>query len=618
VQYIHASRSPEQIQQLRAAAEVYHGDLMAGFYVRGAMVFEEWLLLQREWFRQQAIQMFFTLGSYYTAHGEYTSAIEYTSRLLDIEPWHEESHRQLMFILARTGQRSQALARYEICHQTLSQELGVAPSEETTALYQQILDGQFQSSSHAAAFAPTPQRNTSHHLEPLPFVGRESEYTWLFEQWQAACNRQGQITLVAGDAGIGKTRLVEAVLHDAAGMGARLLVGRCAAFEQAMPYQSIGQVLRGLFGTDPTVFDALNPIWLLELTYLLPEIIERYPRLPQIPATHDDGARMRLFEAIAQVFAALDALEPATIVFLDDLHVVDPATTDLLRFLSDRLHHTAIWWVGTYRMEALSANPPMRRLQHDLTHAGRVAQLYLPPLDVSVIAHLVEHLAGLAREQADLLVEYLYTYSEGNVFILGQFLQELHKRGILCIRETGSYLDSNRLVQQSVALPAGVQALIQQWTQKLTPSARTLLDLAALIGRTFDLQVLERAADIPDAEFYRALELLQTHQLIREVDVSTASEAMQETRGGASRQPWEGSSRLHRADTLAASSARSSVIYEFTYYIVQQVLYAALSPGRYQQLCKQAGWAHVADTFKPMTRPIVPGSQECDILRKTA
>ncbi len=605
---------------LQQAVAVYQGDLLAGLHVRSAPMFDEWLLLQREHLRQQAIQALYTLAAYHTTRGEFAAAIDYTQRLLAIEPWHEESHRQLMLLLALTGRRSQALARYEICHQTLTCELGVPPSAETTTLYQHILDGQFNSPAHAAATLPTAQSNSLYHREPLPFVGRGCEYAWLFEQWQAACARQGQVTLVEGTAGIGKTRLVEAVLRHAAGMGAQLLVGRCAAFEQAMPFQPIGEVLRSLFRSNPVALDALNEIWLSELTCLLPEMFERYPKLSRLPTIRDEGSRMRLFEAVAQTFAALDAHASGVIVFLDDLHAVDPATTDLLRYLSERLQHTAIWWVGTYRPEALAANAPMLRLRQDLAQARRVAQLNLPALDAPAIAQLVGHLPGLAREQAGLLTEFLSACSEGNAFILAQFLQELERSEILCARDAELYLDSRRLVQQSITVPAGVQALIQQWLQGLTPAARALLDLAALIGRTFDLQVLEQAAGMAGAKFHRALELLLARRIIHEVHPPTPPETMHETLEFSYRQHLDGVGMLHWPDDAAVPSTLNRVEYAFTYQIVQQMVYAGLAPGHRRQLHEQVVWAseQLEDTFKPVAQPIPAGWQERDALRKTA
>jgi DNA-binding SARP family transcriptional activator len=608
------------MSHLQQAIAVYQGDLLAGLHVRGAPMFDEWLLLQREHLRRQAIQALYTLAAYHTTRGEFAAAIDYTQQLLAIEPWHEESHRQLMLLLALTGQRSQALARYEICHQTLTRELGITPSDETTTLYQNILDGQFNSPTHAAATLPTAQSNSPYYQEPLPFVGRGSAYAWLFDQWQAARARQGQITLIEGTAGIGKTRLVEAVLHHAAGMGTRLLIGRCAAFEQAMPYQPVGEVLRSLFRNDPSAFDALNEIWLNELTCLLPEMVERYPKLLRLPATSDDGARMRLFEAVAQIFATLDAHDPAVIVFFDDLHTVDPATTDLLRYLSERLQHTAIWWVGTYRPEALAANPPMLRLRHDLAQTRRVAQLHLPALDAAAIAQLVAHLPGLAREQAGLLTEFLSVCSEGNAFILAQFLQELERSEILRTGSAGLHLDSRRLVQQSITIPAGVQALIQQWLQGLTPAARALLDLAALIGRTFDLQVLEQAAGMAGAEFYRALELLPARRIIHKAHSPTPPETLHETLEFSYRQHLDGVGMLHWSDDTTVPSTMNRVEYAFTYQIVQQVVYAGLSPGHRRQLREQVVWAYeqLEDTFKPVAQPLPAGWQERDALRKTA
>jgi len=136
--------SQSNIEQLQHAIELYRGDFLEGFYVRQAPAFEEWVLVRRAQLRELALQALHTLAIYHTQLGPagHAAGIDYTTRLLVIEPWLEEAHQLMMVLLVQNGQRSAALAQYEVCRQLLTNELGVEPGTETTALYKSIRDGE--------------------------------------------------------------------------------------------------------------------------------------------------------------------------------------------------------------------------------------------------------------------------------------------------------------------------------------------------------------------------------------------------------------------------------------------------------------------------------------------
>lgn len=184
--------SPQpSISTPQSAIRLYRGDFLEGFHVHDAPAIEEWVLAERERLRERALQALHTLTAHHTARGEYTQAIDYARRLSALDPWREEAHRQLMLLLARTGQHSGALAQYEICRRVLREELGVEPAPETTALYERI---------RAAHSGP------HHNLSPptTPFVGREDELAHIAERLNDPDCRL--LTLI-GPGGIGKTRL---------------------------------------------------------------------------------------------------------------------------------------------------------------------------------------------------------------------------------------------------------------------------------------------------------------------------------------------------------------------------------------------------------------------------
>lgn len=181
----------ERAAPLEAAAALYTGDFLAGFFVRDAPAFEEWMLAQRARYRELALHALHTLTQLQLDLGRYALAIRDATRLLALDEWREESHGQLMLALARTGQRSAALAQYARCRSLLGQEFGVEPSAETTALYERV---------KAAMTGPR------HNLPATTtgFVGRERETGELRRLLTAPENR---LLTILGPGGAGKTRL---------------------------------------------------------------------------------------------------------------------------------------------------------------------------------------------------------------------------------------------------------------------------------------------------------------------------------------------------------------------------------------------------------------------------
>jgi DNA-binding SARP family transcriptional activator len=124
--------------QLQAAAALYRGDFLAGFRLHNAPDYERWIYNMQERLRGTAVIVLTTLAAKLAHAGESAGAIAAQRRVLELEPWREESHRDLMLLLARSGQRSAALAQYKICVKVLAAELGVQPDAATTALAARI------------------------------------------------------------------------------------------------------------------------------------------------------------------------------------------------------------------------------------------------------------------------------------------------------------------------------------------------------------------------------------------------------------------------------------------------------------------------------------------------
>jgi len=144
--------------RLQKAVVLYQGDFFEGFSLGDSPAFEEWSVLQREWAHRLALSALHLLARCHEQHGELKQALQHTWRQLELDPWREKAHRQLMRLLALIGRRSAALRQYRVCRRVLEEELGVSPSEETTALYQRIRSGRVGREEMGRGVPPQPGR----------------------------------------------------------------------------------------------------------------------------------------------------------------------------------------------------------------------------------------------------------------------------------------------------------------------------------------------------------------------------------------------------------------------------------------------------------------------------
>lgn len=208
-------RQPQAtIQQIQTAVALYHGPFLAELPLRDAPAFEEWIRPCQERFRQLALGALFRLARHFTQQKQYPEGLDHLTHLLTLEPWLEEAHRQKMRLLVLTGQRRAALSQYEKCCQLLDEELGLPPSEATTALYHQILQDEIgEETATTAVFPPVPAWSPPFQAPATVrhFVGREA----LQAQITALLTTGTPPTIHAliGMGGIGKSTLCAQIAH---------------------------------------------------------------------------------------------------------------------------------------------------------------------------------------------------------------------------------------------------------------------------------------------------------------------------------------------------------------------------------------------------------------------
>ena len=236
---------------------------------------------------------------------EYTEAIQAAQKLLRHDPLHEATYRHLMRLHALSGDRAAALRTYHTCSSVLERELATEPSPATREVYESLLRKD-SSPDRPATSMPT-------LIAAAPLVGRYQEWARLQEVWQTAVARGPHLVLLAGEAGIGKTRLAEELLDWVARQGITTAVARCYPAEGDLVYAPVASWLRA----DSLRIDltGLADVWLAEVARFVPELLTEKPGFPPPGPLTERWQRQRLFEALAR--AVLAAPQPLLLLLVD-------------------------------------------------------------------------------------------------------------------------------------------------------------------------------------------------------------------------------------------------------------------------------------------------------------
>ena len=291
--------------------------------------------------------------------------------------------------------------------------------------------------------------------------------------------------MICGEPGIGKTRLCTETAVRAWATGAAVLYGRCDEIA-LLPYQPFVEALRHHVAGCPTeeLVAQLGPVS-GELRRVVPELAERVPALP-LPLSGDpDGARFRLFDAVSWLLIEAAQRRPLVLV-LDDLHWADTPTLMLFKYLARYPGKAAMFVLGTYRDTEVHAGHPLFDALSDLRREHRFERYTLAPLDAVAVERLTR-LYGVDEGSAD-LARTVYEETEGNPFFVVELLRNL--------AEADGASDRGRSASSvshgSLAVPEGVKDVIATRLERLGPDTNKVLVLASVLGRDFELKIIER------------------------------------------------------------------------------------------------------------------------------
>lgn len=347
-------------------------------------------------------------------------------------------------------------------------------------------------------------------------VGRQRELSLLWQRYETAAAGQMAITLVSGEPGIGKTRLLDELAARATVAGARVLYGSATEAEGMPPYLPFLEALaHHIRAATPDELRAQTGANAPILAALLPELQLRLGELPSSVHLAPEQARLRLYEAVGALLGAI-ASERPLLLLLDDLHWADPATLDLLCYIAAHQRAARLMALGAYREGEATHTQAFERMLATLHRLRIVNVLALGSLSTGEVARLAEsHLGGALDPSASRL---LYRQSEGNPFFAEELLRSWDESGRLAPvgAEREHVLGWRAADAPDAELPSGILTTIRQRFVRLPSSTVDRLRVAAIIGRTFDLALLaEISGDTPETLEDRLLVAVRA-QVIRQ------------------------------------------------------------------------------------------------------
>ncbi len=348
---------------------------------------------------------------------------------------------------------------------------------------------------------------------PSPFVGRSAELAALRVLVPREAGERGRLALLGGEAGSGKSRLVRELAHKVAGVGVLVLYGACDAVVHT-PYRPFAEALDQLVrGTDPDVLRADLGGAGGELARLLPDLDARVSGLLAPVAADPDTERHRLHTAVTDLLAGAGRRQPLLLV-LEDCHWADTSTLVLLRHLARASSEARVLVLATFRDTEADIPGALADVLADLRRSDEVVRLHLGGLSEDDVGEFVRRAGGGEIDPAEPgLSRALRDLTEGNAFLLCELWRALVETDAFAI-EQGTLRLTRPL--QEIATPQSVREVVSQRLSRLDPASRDLLELAAVAGPEFELDVLRRAAPV-ELERIDALEPAMRSGVIEEL-----------------------------------------------------------------------------------------------------
>jgi DNA-binding SARP family transcriptional activator len=390
------------------ARRLWRGTLLEGIWIQRAPGFERWLADERSRLERARRRVAHGIIEEARAEGDYQEMRAEAESLLELDQLDEKAMLAFLEALQLAGDRTLALRRYTEFEKRLKEELDAEPGSALRGWARRNRKGD---SEAGLRYVPIPRVSEITVLpSPQPIFGRVEEYALLWNAWEQTKTGKGAFIVLEGDAGIGKTALATKLANQVHVAGGSVCFVKCYRTEKSVPFAPATALIRQLSRLPG--FVALDPVWIGELTRLVPELRERYPNAPQ-PMAVDDAARHRLSDAIVQAALAVADEQPLLVV-VDDLQDADEATSAALHYLGRQIPQQPTLLVTAFRSTESASG--LRRAFLDTARRDALARfIAFKVLQRSDVERLI--LQVLARERTtatDSVLAQIVHVSNGN------------------------------------------------------------------------------------------------------------------------------------------------------------------------------------------------------------
>ena len=479
--------TPDLESLLERAANSCRGELLEGVTLMDAPDFDDWLIARREIARGWLDGVLERLCGLYADSGRVPLALEVAQRRVRLEPLNESAHQGVIGLHLRSGNRTAALEAYRACKAILETELGLEPSTETETLLDRA--------SESPKVEPPTEERPSNPPSQTRLIGRGEAWARMEDAW----NRD-QTIFVCGEAGTGKTRLVQEFLATKAGP---IFFHSPRPGETSVPYATQVNGLRQIMAALPDL--KLEPWVRRELSRVVPELGER----PQEPIASQED-KLRLFDAFSEIVHM--GLCRVTAAVTEDLQYIDAFSLEISMYMTSKWSVTGgpCRFINTFRANELS--PAMTLGLRGLVDSGLGVLIELEPLLADGVGEMLADLVSDSSSNAerDDLAAALHRFTGGNPLFVLETVRALTARGSL-ESLTADRFENRRRVAGLPRTPK-VQMVIQRRLERLSAAARDLAQVAAVAGEHFTLELGAKVLETPILELSRtAVELEAAH-----------------------------------------------------------------------------------------------------------
>jgi len=351
----------------------------------------------------------------------------------------------------------------------------------------------------------------------LPFIGREPELDELLAAWHRAVDGHAGVVLLGGEPGIGKTRLSAELARRVHAQGMLVLFGRCDD-ELGVPYQPFVEALAFVVDHfDERALAALErPAG--ELVRLVPRLADRLPDVPASVSADPETSQYRLFDAVAAALIAGSEIQPILFV-IDDLHWAAKPTLLMLRHVVAAAARARVLIVATYRDTDLQRGNPLAEMLADFRRVEGVQRIALSGLAEPEVVELLTRIAQHDLDESGVeLARMIHAETEGNPLFTGEVLRHLRDTGAIYEDPDGRWVTRGDVAE--IGIPDGVRDVIGRRLDRLSPVANDVLQTAAVVGRDFDLAVIDQLVDHDRDAIVEALDDAVDARLVFEAGIA--------------------------------------------------------------------------------------------------